>query len=98
MKTSYEYYKEYQKTVRAILRRYKIQLKENNNFADKGSLKDRLKAFNAFFKLIEKEMNTEENKTLKMAKGSPDIDNLAFGLEVYKMKKGVEFISKNKPQ
>ena len=98
MKTSYEYYKEYQKTVRAILRRYKIQLKDNNNFADNGVLKNRITAFNAFFKLIEKEMNTEENKTLKMAKQLPDFDNLAFDLEVYKMKKGVEFISKNKPQ
>jgi hypothetical protein len=97
METSYEYYKEYQKTVRAILRRYKIKLKENNNFADKGELKDRLKAFYAFYYVMEKEIHAEEKKTLKMAKGLPEFDTLAFNVEMYKMKKGVEFISKNKP-
>jgi hypothetical protein len=97
MKTSKDYYKEYQKTVRAILRRYTIQLKDNNNFADKSELKDRLKAFYAFYNLLEKEIHVEEKKTLKMAKGLPEFDTLAFNVEIYKFRKGTEFISKNKP-
>jgi hypothetical protein len=73
-------------------------LKDYNNFEEKGELKDRLKAFYAFYYKMEKEIRAEGKKTLMMAKGLPEFDTLEFNVEIYKMRKGCEFISKNKPQ
>ena len=98
MKTSYDHYREYQKAIRAILKRYTVTLKENPISADMGVLKDQQKAFLSFYKTMEKEMRAEERKALKLAKDFPDFDNLHLKIGLYTIKKGVEFISKHKPR
>jgi hypothetical protein len=97
METSYDQYKEFQKTIRAIISRYKIKLKENNNFADKGELIYRSEAYLKFYFEIEKEILKEQEKALEKRKGLPGFPDFKINIKYYTIRKCREFYEKNHP-